>query len=335
MVHPDRVVDEAGFANLPLIDPVYPLTEGLHPNQLRKAIDLALERLPKLPEWQDGAWLQRNAFPGFADALRSIHRPATPDDLMPDSAAWSRLAYDELLAGQLALALLRAHLRKRAGRGSAAEGLLRARIVGALPYTLTPSQQRAVEDIVADLAQPHRMLRLLHGDVGSGKTVVALYALLRAVESGRLGALMAPTETLAEQHFLTIEGVCAELGVSVVLLTGSAGSAKARAAIESGEAEIAVGTHALIELERQKELVQYTGLIRGVKPANCSEDSGRLCSGTASQAAKNRSHNFPTPGCLCAFSTPPLAHSNTSMMEPSDASAMTVSRSVARPSLRR
>ena len=106
MVHPDRVVDEAGFANLPLIDPVYPLTEGLHPNQLRKAIDLALERLPKLAEWQDGAWLQRNAFPGFADALRSIHRPATPDDLMPDSAAWSRLAYDELLAGQLALALL-------------------------------------------------------------------------------------------------------------------------------------------------------------------------------------------------------------------------------------
>src|SRR5208282_201174 len=120
MVHPDRVVDEAGFAQLPLIDPVYPLTEGLHPNQVRKALDLALERLPKLPEWQDPAWFARNAYPSFADALRSIHRPAAPDDIKPESAHWSRLAYDELLASQLALALLRAHMRTRAGRGSAA-----------------------------------------------------------------------------------------------------------------------------------------------------------------------------------------------------------------------
>src|SRR5579863_3135563 len=97
MVHPDRVVDAEGFANLPLIDPVYPLTEGLHPNQLRKAIDLALERLPRLPEWQDDAWLKRNAFASFAEALRSVHRPAAPEDLTPQSAAWSRLAYDELL----------------------------------------------------------------------------------------------------------------------------------------------------------------------------------------------------------------------------------------------
>ena len=103
-----------------------------------------------------------------------MHHPASLADLEPASAAWSRLAYDELLAGQLALALLRGHMRTRAGRGSAAEGLLRARIVAALPYSLTPSQQRAVDDIIADLAQPNRMLRLLHGDVGSGKTVVAL-----------------------------------------------------------------------------------------------------------------------------------------------------------------
>ena len=154
MVHPDRVVDAAGFAKLPLIDPVYPLTEGLHPNQLRKALDLALDRMPDLPEWQDAAWLKRNGFPSFAEALRSVHRPAAPDDLEPESAAWSRLAYDELLAGQLALALLRGHMRTRAGRGSAAEGALRARIVAALPYSLTPSQQRAVADIIADLAQP-------------------------------------------------------------------------------------------------------------------------------------------------------------------------------------
>src|SRR3984885_11078773 len=97
MLHPDRVVNSKGFANLPLLDPVYPLTEGLHPNQVRKAVDLALERLPVLPEWQDAAWLARNASPEFGDALRTIHRPESPGDIAPEGAAWSRLAYDELL----------------------------------------------------------------------------------------------------------------------------------------------------------------------------------------------------------------------------------------------
>ena len=167
-------------------------------------MELALERLPALPEWQDAAWLARNDYPSFADALRSVHHPAAPDDIEPESAAWSRLAYDELLASQLALALLRAHMRTRAGRGSAAEGRLRARIVAALPYSLTPSQARAVADIIADLAQPQRMLRLLHGDVGSGKTVVALIAAAHVIEAGRQAAFMAPTEILARQHFATI-----------------------------------------------------------------------------------------------------------------------------------
>src|SRR5579863_902802 len=123
MVHPDRVVDAEGFAKLPLIDPVYPLTEGLHPNQVRRAIEAALDRVPKtLPEWQDVEWLTRNGFESFGEALRRVHRPETPDDIKPESTAWSRLAYDELLGGQLALALLRAHQRVRAGRGTAAEG---------------------------------------------------------------------------------------------------------------------------------------------------------------------------------------------------------------------
>jgi ATP-dependent DNA helicase RecG len=250
MVHPDRVVDEAGFANLPLIDPVYLLTEGLHPNQLRKATDLALERLPKLSEWQDGAWLKRNGFPDFADALRSIHRPTTPDDLLPESAAWSRLAYDELLAGQLALALLRAHLRTRAGRGSAAEGLLRARIAAALPYSLTPSQQRAVEDIVADLAQPHRMLRLLHGDVGSGKTLVALLAAATVIEAGRQAAFMAPTEILARQHYATIAPLARAAGIRLAILTGrERGRERPEilSALGAGEIDLIVGTHALFQ----------------------------------------------------------------------------------------
>ncbi len=250
MVHPDRVVDAEGFATLPLLDPVYPLTEGLHPNQVRKAIDLALERVPQLPEWQDTAWLTRNGYPGFAEALGHIHRPATPDDIKPDSAAWSRLAYDELLASQLALALLRAHMRTRAGRGSGAEGRLRERLVKALPYSLTPSQERAVTDIVADLAQPQRMLRLLHGDVGSGKTVVALIAAAHVIEAGRQAAFMAPTEILARQHFATIVPLAKVAGSRLAILTGRERGRErddVLSGLAAGDIDLIVGTHALFQ----------------------------------------------------------------------------------------
>jgi ATP-dependent DNA helicase RecG len=250
MVHPDRVVDEAGLASLPLLDPVYPLTEGLHPNQVSKAMHAALERIPSLPEWQDAAWLKRQTFPGFADALRRIHRPDSGEDLNPESPAWSRLAYDELLAGQLALALLRTHMRTRSGHGSAAEGLLRARIIAGLPYSLTPSQQRAVTDIVADLAQPQRMLRLLYGDVGSGKTMVALMAAAHVIEAGRQAALMAPTEILARQHYATIAPLAKAAGLRVAVLTGRE-RGKERPEILSGLAagdiDLVVGTHALFQ----------------------------------------------------------------------------------------
>jgi len=252
MVHPDRVVDAEGFARLPLIDPVYPLTEGLHPNQVRRAIDLALERVPQLPEWQDAAWRERNGFPGFAEALRSVHRPASPEEVAPASTAWSRLAYDELLAGQLALALLRGHMRTRAGRGSAAEGRLRAQIVAALPYSLTPSQERAVADIVADLAQPNRMLRLLHGDVGSGKTLVALLAAATVIEAGRQTAFMAPTEILARQHFSTIAPLAKAAGIRLAILTGrEKGRERAEllSALAAGDLDLLVGTHALFQDE--------------------------------------------------------------------------------------
>jgi ATP-dependent DNA helicase RecG len=250
MVHPDRVVDATGFAKLPLIDPIYPLTEGLHPNQLRKAIELALSRIPALPEWQDEAWRKRNNFPDFAGALRGVHHPATPAELEPQSPAWSRLAYDELLAGQLALALLRGHMRKRAGRGSAAEGLLRAKIIAALPYSLTPSQERAITDIVADLAQPSRMLRLLHGDVGSGKTLVALLAAATVIEAGRQAAFMAPTEILARQHFSTLAPLAAKAGIRVAILTGrerGRDRPEILSALAAGEIDLIVGTHALFQ----------------------------------------------------------------------------------------
>jgi ATP-dependent DNA helicase RecG len=252
MLHPDRVVDAAGFARLPLIDPVYPLTEGLHPNQVRKALDLALDRLPALPEWQDPAWLTKNAYPSFAAALATLHRPAAPEDITPESAAWSRLAYDELLASQLALALLRAHMRTRAGRGSSAEGRLRDRIIAALPYSLTPSQQRAVSDITADLAQPQRMLRLLHGDVGSGKTVVALIAAAHVIEAGRQAAFMAPTEILARQHFATIAPLAASAGIRVAILTGrDRGRERSEilSALAAGDIDLILGTHALFQDE--------------------------------------------------------------------------------------
>ena len=220
MVHPDRVVDEAGLANLPLVEPVYPMTEGLGPNLLRKAVDGALEKLPELPEWQDEAWVSRERFPSFAEALRSLHRPAEPHDIEPASAAWSRLAYDELLAGQLALGLVRAHIRRPAGRVHAGDGKLREKIVKALPYSLTPSQRRALEEITADLAQPQRMLRLLQGDVGSGKTIVALLAAAAVIETGRQAALMAPTEILVRQHHKTIAPLAEAAGIRIAILTG-------------------------------------------------------------------------------------------------------------------
>ena len=250
MVHPDYVVDAEGFKHLPLLDPVYPLTEGLHPNQLRRAIGAGLARLPALTEWQDRDWLERNVYPSFAEALRRLHHPQSPEDLSPESTAWSRLAYDEFLAGQLALALLRAHMRKRGGRGSAAEGRLRGRIIAALPYALTPSQQRAVTDIVADLAQPQRMLRLLHGDVGSGKTVVALLAAANVIEAGRQAAFMAPTEILARQHFATIAPLARAAGIRLAILTGRERGRERDdilSGLAIGDIDLIVGTHALFQ----------------------------------------------------------------------------------------
>jgi ATP-dependent DNA helicase RecG len=250
MVHPDRVVDEKGFAALPLVEPVYPLTEGLALGNVRRAVDGALTRLPDLPEWQDEAWLSRERLPPFAEALRQLHRPHEPHDIAPESLAWTRLAYDELLAGQLALALMRASMRRQAGRGSSSEGLLRARILKALPYALTHSQQKAVDDIINDLALPQRMLRLLQGDVGSGKTVVALAAAAAVIEAGRQAAVMAPTEILARQHLKTIAPLAKAAGIKVAILTGrerGPGRKEILDRLVLGDIDLLVGTHALFQ----------------------------------------------------------------------------------------
>src|SRR6516162_4779883 len=252
MVHPDRVVDEADFARLPLVEPVYPLTEGLTLNQVRKAIDLALARVPTLPEWQDPAWTARERYPGFAEALRMLHRPAEPADIAHDGVAWTRLAYDELSAGQLALALVRAHLRRPGGRATPGTGHLRRKLIEALPYSLTRAQTRALADIVADLGNPERMLRLLQGDVGSGKTVVALLAATAVVEAGRQAALMAPTEILARQHFNTVAPLAAAAGINVAILTGRERGRERDdilGKLAFGDIHVLIGTHALFQQE--------------------------------------------------------------------------------------
>jgi ATP-dependent DNA helicase RecG len=250
MVHPDRVVDEAGFAKLSLIEPTYPLTEGLALGSLRRAIAQALQKLPQLPEWIAADVQRRCGFPGFAEALNRIHVPVELTDVVPDGPFWSRLAYDELLAGQLALGLVRAQLRRPAGARHAGDGHLRHKIIDALPYALTASQQQAAAAITSDLTQPLRMLRLLQGDVGSGKTVVALLAAAAVAEVGKQSALMAPTEILARQHLKTIAPLAERAGLRAAILTGREKGKERRdllARLSAGEIDLLVGTHALIQ----------------------------------------------------------------------------------------
>src|SRR5580693_9311437 len=250
IVHPDRVVDEAAFAKLSGIDPVYPLTEGLALGSLRRAIAQALQKLPDLPEWISPEVIRRCQFPPVAEALTHVHIPVELTDILPEGPFWSRLAFDELLAGQLALALVRAQLRRPAGNRHAGDGQLRNKIIDALPYALTSSQREAAAAIAEDLRQPVRMLRLLQGDVGSGKTVVALLAAAAVTEVGKQAALMAPTEILARQHIKTIAPLAERAGLRVAILTGREKGKERRdilARLEAGEIDFLVGTHALIQ----------------------------------------------------------------------------------------
>jgi ATP-dependent DNA helicase RecG len=250
MVHPDRVMDAEELARMPAVEPVYGLTEGLFPRTIAKAVQGALARLPKLPEWIDEADLRRLNAPSFAEALRALHSPATPADIDPAGPAATRLAYDELLANQLALLMIRARMRSVAGRAQISAGRLAQRILDALPFALTGAQAQAVNDVRADLAQPKRMIRLLQGDVGSGKTIVALLAMADVVEAGHQAALMAPTEILARQHFERIRPLAEAAGLRIALTTGRDKPSERRqamAALEAGEIDIVVGTHALFQ----------------------------------------------------------------------------------------
>jgi len=248
--HPDHIGTVAELDRIGTVTPTYPLTGGLTQKMLARAVQAALAQAPALPEWLEPIFRERNEWPAWRDALNRAHAPEGEDDLAPTTPVRQRLAYDELLANQLALALSRRHHARVRGRAIAGHGHLRAKVLAVLPFTLTGAQQRAIEEILGDMAAPARMLRLLQGDVGSGKTVVALLAMLAAVESGSQAALMAPTEILARQHYATIQPLAAAAGVNALLLTGR-DKGRARAALldelASGRAPIVVGTHALVQ----------------------------------------------------------------------------------------
>ena len=250
MTHPDVIVDPRQSDSLEPFEPVYPLTAGMNPRTLAKLIASALARAPDLAEWHDAALKTQRGWPAWREAVLQAHHPADAASVLPEAPARMRLAYDELLANQLALALIRAHGRRGSGRVIESEGRLAKKALAALGFRLTGSQQRAIAEIGADMASPKRMLRLLQGDVGSGKTVVALVAMLNAAECGFQAAMMAPTEVLARQHHATIAPIAEAAGIPVALLTGrDKGQARAEilAGLSSGALPLVVGTHALFQ----------------------------------------------------------------------------------------
>ncbi|KRD48994.1 ATP-dependent DNA helicase RecG [Ensifer sp. ENS10] len=250
MVHPDYAVRASEAENLPLVEPVYGLTAGLSPRTLRKSIEAAVARVPEMPEWVDDALLTKQGFASAAESFRALHDPRDATDIDPQAPARRRLAYDEFLAGQLSLALVRQRLRKVAGIPVHATGALSRPVIDALPFSLTASQSTAIADILKDMAGTERMLRLLQGDVGSGKTMVALMAMLAAVESGGQAVLMAPTEILARQHHATLARMAAPAGITIDVLTGRTKGKERDAILDriaSGETRMVIGTHALFQ----------------------------------------------------------------------------------------
>lgn len=250
MVHPDHIMDDEAFATMPLIEPVYPAVSGIAQKTLQKSIRVAVKQLPNFPEWIDGELLKREVWPDFATAVKQIHNPLDVVDLDPRSKHRCRLAYDEFLTGQLALALMRDRMKKTGGIARQFSGNLQKQILEEFKWPLTQSQTDAISEINDDIAKPERMLRLLQGDVGSGKTIVALCAMASSIESGSQAAIMAPTEILARQHLVTIGKICDAVGVKVEILTARE-KGKVRdailARIKSGETQIIIGTHALFQ----------------------------------------------------------------------------------------
>jgi ATP-dependent DNA helicase RecG len=250
MVHPDHMVSEDEAASLPKFEPVYPLTHGVTQKTIWKASEAALKLCPRLDEWIDPPLKIKETWPDWDTAIKSAHRPQSISDVSPDTGARLRLAYDEFFAHQLTLALARSGERRKTGIISQGNGEISAKIFAALPYKPTGAQERAISEIVNDLAAPIRMNRLLQGDVGSGKTLVAFMGLLAAVEAGGQGALMAPTEILARQHLESLQPLATVAGVKLKILTGRDKGMERKqklADLASGKTKIIVGTHSVFQ----------------------------------------------------------------------------------------
>ena len=250
MPHPDIIALPEEREKVMRLEPVYPLTEGITSRRLGAWVTQAFSKVKPLPEWLDNAHKKQQGWDGFYDSLRALHDPEFREALSEDAPARLRLAYDELLASQLALALIRAHLKRSPGQKIAGDGALARQVEAALPFALTKGQQRVLADIRGDMSSGGRMLRLLQGDVGSGKTVLALLAALDCIGQGLQAALMAPTEILARQHARALTEMLKDTGVNVVLLTGGQKAAQREetfSRIASGDAQIVVGTHALFQ----------------------------------------------------------------------------------------
>ncbi len=241
IVHPDHVAEDSSALAGKLTEPVYRLAEGLTQPRVAGMVAQALAAAPELAEWIEPGLLNQHKWPAWRDALALVHKGE-------HAAARDRLAYDELFANSLALMLVRAANKKRRGQSLQGDGSLRDRL--ALPFPLTGAQRRSIDEITGDLAQESPMLRLLQGDVGSGKTVVALEAMLAAAEAGAQAALLAPTEILARQHYETLRKLAKPTGVEIALLTGR-DKGKARESIlmglVDGSIQIIIGTHAIFQ----------------------------------------------------------------------------------------
>jgi ATP-dependent DNA helicase RecG len=260
IAHPDYLLPAEQLDDIPTDEAVYPATAGLTPRGVRKLAHEALARAPDLPEWQDPAWLMRQGFPAWRVALGAFHHPKTEADLAPQTRERRRLAYDELLAHQLAMAQ-----RKAARRACPAPAIgaseLAAAAEAALPFRLTGAQVRSLSEVRGDMASGERMSRLLQGDVGAGKTVVAMLAMADVAAAGLQSALMAPTEILARQHYKTMAAPLEAQGLTVVLLTGrdkGAVRAEKLKALADGSAAVAVGTHALFQDDVRFKSLAFT-----------------------------------------------------------------------------
>lgn len=248
--HPDHIGPLNTLEQWVGSEPIYPLTHGITQKQIRKLILTALSGMGNLAEWHEAKLLHQKSWPTFKEALYKLHHPSTESDLNPHTPWCERLAFDELYAQQIALhALRRQELHKRT-QCIKVSGKLKHEALKLLPFQLTPDQQKVLEELEQDMNAPHRMVRLIQGDVGCGKTIVAFMALLDRIESNHQGAFLAPTEILIRQHYKTLSPLAEQLGLKVALLTGSdkkSDRQKILAGLEQGDIHLIFGTHAIIQ----------------------------------------------------------------------------------------